>query len=275
MQNIKELKTTMSVQEQSEPVLRAMEAVATRQFLLTQQAITDEMVHSHNLDYLYNKIQQSDLLVGEKHPLMMLHPGKKDVHAILLSVQNGLFCQPLLDEQFRYLTSLSDRPASYTPFGDGSEQLIKRMRAHAIESAAAPSILEGLPAVATMLAQVAEDIYVYGEVGSVRIVGVTRNSQAIDKPLLPIQVNVPSQDKKTNAFDVDGDLEVLIDTFFHLHLTTRIYDVLLETQAAEQQTRRLTSHGAVEYIQDTLPDLRRRIGGIRRAKMTREILEMQ
>lgn len=278
MANIGELERSMEMREMSLPVLKAMEAVATRQLVLTRLAIQEQRPFSDSVMSIFEHMQQSDILLQENqehHPLTTPHSDTSAIHVVLVSVQNGLFCQPLIDEQHRHIMSLSDAPSSYTLFGEGGRKLLMRMKEQESKEEQLPVELEGLQNASTVLARVVENTYLRDGVRSVRIVGVDRKCKTIDKTLLPIPLTPTSQDGVIHNLNIEGSTEDLLTELFHLCIATTIYNVLLETRAAEQQMRMSTAHGAVENIKETLPDLKLAFGRERRARLTREIAELQ
>jgi F-type H+-transporting ATPase subunit gamma len=217
-------------------------------------------------------IQEKYPSVIKNHPYTTPHPELSKTHVILISMKNGLFCQPALNRLFDYLQSTrSDESISFTAVGNESQKLITRLNEPSIHSETVSDQTNLVKMTETLTREV-QDKYLRSGIGTIRIVNIQNNFEPQDIVLLPLPVNV--SEGKQNVLNHDGDSNAAVDTLLKHVISTEIYDALLETQEAEHFSRMLASHRAVENIDETLPELQLNLNRTRRDKTTKQILEL-
>jgi F-type H+-transporting ATPase subunit gamma len=272
MPTLAELKGSIDLREKSRPVLNAVELVSVNKRSRVLAEIKNEKPHHDNVVGIMNEIQERYPALLKKHPLATPHPESSNTHIILISMKNGLFCQPALNHLFDYLKeNHSDESVTFTPVGPESQKLITRLRHSApVQDEASEQI--GLQELTETLTTQAKSAYLDSNAGSVRVINIQNNFEPRDVQLLPI--TLPDSDKTQGVLNHDGDSDAAVTTLLKNYMSTVIYDALLETEEAEHLSRMLASHRAVENIDETLPELKLSRNRKRRDKITTGMLEL-
>lgn len=271
MPTLPELKASIDLRKNSRPVLKAVELVSINRRTHTLEEIKEEKPHQENIYDMMNQFQERYPDILASHPYTVAHPELPATHIILISMENGLFCQPPLNHLLDYLRSNhADETVTFTPVGPESHKLLTRL--HEI-SPPNDEELEQLDLIqkTQRLTDIIQSVYLHNGVGSVRIINIQNNLEPKDFVLLPIPL--PGH-QKHSVLNHDGQSNAAVDMLIRSYIKTVLYEAILETQEAEHLSRMLAAHRAVENIDETLPEIQLFLNQAQRDKTTKQILEL-
>lgn len=270
-----ELNNGIKIRESSRPVLKAVELVAIHDRVIVEEQLRLEQPHFKEITTMFEEVRERDPLLLSDHPLAAARPDNLPAHVLLVSMTKSLFCQPPIHAQTEYIrTHYAPDATKFTPFGDESNKIIQKINGKTSVEAPLAVDLNRLRDSASTLSTIAVNSFLQHDVTSVRLVHIQKNLAPQDTILLPIPIVARKTDAPPAGITIEGDQNAVISQLFQAYLSAVIYNALLETQVAEHVSRMLTAHGAVENIDDVLPQLRLLLNGTRRQGITNQILEL-
>jgi F0F1-type ATP synthase gamma subunit len=271
-----ELEKRINFRKNSQPIVRAQEIVSKRQLNLNETALKLEQANLDNISQIFSEIQKRDSAFLLDHPFVTSHPNFPISLVVVISLTNGIFCQPLIDKQSESFKNLNHPNTTiYVPTGEISHKLIDLMNGQFYKNSDLDFLKDNPRQSAMNISDFIFKIFLTNNVGCVKILGIEKNLQPMERQLLPIPVVKQStiHDISEHNLSKEGESDKIINTLTHLYTTSVIYDTLLQTQSAEFLSRALTSHRAFENMNETLPVLQAEFNTIKRSKITSQILE--
>jgi F-type H+-transporting ATPase subunit gamma len=276
MGSINETEDRISFYHNIEPALKALELYSAMRIKESRDMLRKSSTHHDNVARMVQRIVQQNASVLGRNRDLVAHPELPNTHVIVISPSRGLLCQSLINKELGLLRHLypDTDTTSFSTVGEEGRKIVNRAGGLSHVHTDAPHTPAQLSHAASKLTDVVYNQYLHNGVGSVCILSLEQTLAPRSLQLLPIRLTPEQGTGPKSALEIDGDADALLSQLFRMHISTTIFQALLETRTAEHLSRMTIAHRGADNIDEMLPELVQLINSEGIERGTKEILEL-
>jgi F-type H+-transporting ATPase subunit gamma len=283
MPTLREVRNRIKGVKTTQQVTKAMKMVAAAKLRRSQEAVMQSRPYSTTLKNLLESL--SEKVDTTNYPLLSQRKDIKNVLFIVVTADRGL-CGAFNSGIMKRAHEIIDvEYAQY--FNRGAAKLIcvgRRSVEHFVKNGY--NVVEKYSGIfdrlsfdtAKSIAEKAAAMYLAGEVDKVIVINNEFKSMLSAhqnvQTFLPVQPPATKEKKTVSDYIYEPSPEAIINALVPKHLSTQIWKVLLESNAAEQAARMMAMDSATENAKELLRNLSISYNRARQAAITKELIEI-
>lgn len=274
MAQIKEIKKRIKSVTNTQKVTHAMELIAATRMRKSQIAALAGRPYAYSLTQILSSVQKT---ASEKvsHDLLKTNDVPNEL-LLLITSDRGL-AGGLNINIFREILRSELKNTKYITVGKKGRDFVVKTNQELIASYGSEEM--SALNLARILTKMVTKSYIQNEYSKIKIIYPHFASTIKQIPtwiqLLPIEVNLEEQNDKTNPeFIYEPKADEILDSILTHHITTQIYQVLVEAKASEFSAKMVAMKNATDAAEDLVKDLTLTYNQARQEAITTELLDI-
>ncbi len=274
MAQIREIKKRIKSVESTQKVTHAMELIAATRMRKSQIAALAGRPYAYSLAQMLSSVKKT---ASEKveHELLKTNDAPDEL-LLLITSDRGL-AGGLNINIFREILRSELKNTKYITVGKKGRDFATKTNQELIASYGSEE-MSALD-LARILTKMATTGYIQNEYSKIRIIYPHFVSTIKQIPtwvqLLPIEINLEEENNKASQeFIYEPKADEILDSILTHHITTQIYQVLVEAKASEFSAKMVAMKNATDAADDLVKDLTLTYNQARQEAITTELLDI-